>query len=237
MTGHPETELRQRFAALERDGLGADWGDVLARRGAHAHRRRRWPLLAAAAVLAALIVGPSWALRDRIVHRFSAAEPAPTRIQKNFRDLGVLAERTRKVLAVETPDGPLVLWVAPTVRGFCIGVTGQNVCGTSDPAAFDAWPDAFATDGAHVTDEPLIIGYASYDDAAYVELSYEGHAEATAPLHWVSAPIDAGLFVHRVPEEIWADGRVQYVAVVRDAGGTELDRTELEFGVSRRELR
>jgi hypothetical protein len=176
-------------------------------------------------------VAPSWAIRDRIVRLFTSGEPAPARIQSNFRDPGVLAGEARKAMTVRTSAGPRAVRVAPMLDGgFCMGVRGENVCGRSDKHAFAAWPDAVERDGAHVVSEPLIIGYASDPKAAYVEIEYGDEITVRVPLRWISAPIGVGVFVTRVPRRIWANGEVRYSAVLHDADGRQLGREQLTFG-------
>ncbi|MDQ2909883.1 MAG: hypothetical protein M3R26_00015 [Actinomycetota bacterium] len=101
--------------------------------------RKRVALLAAAAVAAALLVAPAFGLGDRVLDLLQGP-PAPPEVQTYFAADNAMRERmlaeapaathslrervapvivgeARGVAAIESPDGPIYLWAAPTEDG------------------------------------------------------------------------------------------------------------------------
>ncbi len=128
--------LEQHFSRVENPLNDSDWLAVrrLARRP-----RRRVALVALAAAAAALLVAPAFGLGGRVLDLIRG-DPAPTEVQTSFaagnesrerlfefaaaaghelhdRFSPVIAGEARGVAAIETPDGPIYLWVAPTEDG------------------------------------------------------------------------------------------------------------------------
>jgi hypothetical protein len=128
--------LEQQFSPLRNPIDDSDWLDVRRR------ARRPWrraALIAVAAVTAVLLVAPAFGIGDRVLDLIQGP-PAPPAVQTQFslssafreqmfahaRDAGieihdrfspVIASETRGVTAIETADGPIYLWAAPTEDG------------------------------------------------------------------------------------------------------------------------
>jgi hypothetical protein len=128
--------LEQQFSPLRNPIDDSDWLDV--RRRAR-RLRRRVVLVAGVAVAAALLVAPAFGIGGRVFDLIQGP-PAPPDIQTYFatsdplrkrlfehaqaagqqmhdRFSPVIASETRGVAAIETADGPIYLWVAPTEDG------------------------------------------------------------------------------------------------------------------------
>ena len=111
--------------------------DVLVTHVAGARRRRAQRRVAVAAVvvvlLAALVAGPALGLGSRLAELFEGT-PAPPPVQESFtgtdamlkrfiaagfhdRYSRIVAEEAHGLVSLETPDGPIHLWVAPTEDG------------------------------------------------------------------------------------------------------------------------
>jgi hypothetical protein len=127
--------LTARFAALRDDHDDSDWSEVLTRRGARSTRRTR-RLVAA---LAVVVVAVPSALAFGGVRGFFFGAPAPPLIVNAFRESNAMQKmivkweqahhqkidvmpqangrKAHSVIAVDTSDGPLVLWAAPASRG------------------------------------------------------------------------------------------------------------------------
>jgi hypothetical protein len=234
-------QLGERFANLRHPPDDSDWLEVarLARPG----RRTRTRLgLLAAAVAAVVVAAPAFGFGGDVFRFFQSGEPAPPRIERSFGRLdagappgfrtGVVAKETRKIVL----PGGVALWIAPTTRGgFCVFVEGGG--GQCDAMrALDFWPafsigGKFTTAGVIDSGPVLIDGWTTLKEAASVEIRFEdGHSE-TIPVVWISAPIDAGFFGHRVPASQWRVGHRPVLLILRDASGNELRRDSSAFEV------
>jgi hypothetical protein len=146
-----DLELQHR---LERDiegfeGEPGDWEGVLAGVRTARRRTRLVRLAALTAALAVLVVTPAFGIGERLLHAI-AGEPAPEDVKSELRQLnevpepvlellddlnpGVIADRARGVMSVQTTRGRVNLWVAPTKDGgFCAYVEtetgGSSACG------------------------------------------------------------------------------------------------------------
>jgi hypothetical protein len=207
---------------------------------------KRVVLIAVAAATAALLVAPSFGIGGRVLDLIQG-EPAPPAVQKSFagsnaarkqmytfaagagralhdRFSPVIPGEARGVAAIETADGPIYLWVAPTEDGrqCWIVQTGQNPmtaqpygggsCDGTDHA------DAIRPEGPAWTDERpsvLIMHVRIYDDTiTRVQLEFEG-----AP--GISLPVVSGHALGTIPKQ--ESVRLQS-AVGRNADGEEIER-------------
>jgi hypothetical protein len=243
-----EAMLEERFAALAERHWREDWADVAARCAARRPRRRR--VLVAAALVGAvvLIAAPALALRARVVHLFSAREPAPARVEKSFGELQQgaphqwrFAASARKVADVNTPDGRVAVWAAPVhAGGFCIAVGmgdrdgAASTCDGDRSERLGPWPFSWSKPDDELAGGPFVlVGYALDKRATSVRIGLDDGEHADVPLTWVSAPIDAGFFVLWTPRRYWLDGKERFDVVARDEGGKKLDEAAIEVGVPR----
>jgi hypothetical protein len=233
-------ELGERFANLRHPPDDRDWLEVrrLARR--ERRLRARFALAIAAAAAAVVAAAPAFGLGGKLVRVFDSGEPAPAPIERSFASLdagappglatGVVASQTRKIVL----PGSVALWIAPTSRGgFCLFVEGGG--GQCDTArALKFWPTfSIGGDLSHqgvIEDGPVLIdGSTTLNDAASVEVQFEGGSSVTLPVVWVSAPIDAGVFGYEVPAAHLRVGSRPTLLILRDANGNELRRDSSAF--------
>lgn len=207
----------------------ADWSDVLLRAG---RARRRRQALAIAALVAAVGVGiaSAYAFGHPIID-FGKADKGPTKIVNDFGSLevgapegmapGVLPEEARKITSVSIDGKEHVLWLAPTKQGgFC-----------------EQWSDLFGGCRADRHDEFAkhigvstvgsidVLGGSFFQSAgARLELSYADGTSADIPFVWVSAPIEAGFYLYRVPDAHRTAGHRPTALSLFDDRGTMLAR-------------
>lgn len=135
MTDH-ESLMASRFAALATSDSG-DWVDV--RRRARGMYRRRVALVLAATFAAVVVAAPAFGIGGRLLDLIEGT-PAPPEVQTSFaandgtrqkmfayaeeageklhdRFSPVIASEARGVFAIESADGPIYLWAAPTEDG------------------------------------------------------------------------------------------------------------------------
>jgi hypothetical protein len=137
-------ELLDRVVPVSDRGR-PDWAEVMAIAGTAGVQRRRWKpprryvALVAALALAVLLATPAFGVRDRILDLIDGA-PAPAEVKTHFassdalrtqlfesaneagatlhdRFSPVVASRARGIFALDTEEGPIYLWAAPTEDG------------------------------------------------------------------------------------------------------------------------
>ncbi|MDX6481527.1 MAG: hypothetical protein QOG85_2037 [Gaiellaceae bacterium] len=189
------------------DGRRADWSDVVRRSGLASsgrHPRRRLLLLAAAAALALAIAVPALGLDHSILDWVSApAAPAPA--QKDFQELDVgapdgmgphVSGPARSVMESQLEGRDVHLWVAPTARGgFCLELEGYG--GGCDRDRQLPMDPTLAVSNAQTS--PVLFGAALPSGIDHVEVQFADGGEASIPVVYVSAPIDASFFVYQLP--------------------------------------
>lgn len=192
--------LEQQFAGAKNPIDDSDWLDVRRR------ARRPWKrvaLVAVVAAAAALLVAPAFGIGDRALDLIRG-DPAPPAVQTHFAatnelreqmfahaaDAGlelhdrysrVIPSEARGVIALETPDGPVYLWVAPTedgrqcwlgpVSGSCDGIVDSGPLRPEGPGWTDRRPSV------------LVFHVRVYDEAiTRVQLQLEGADELSLPV-------------------------------------------------------
>jgi hypothetical protein len=183
----------------------ADWSDVLHRAG---RARRRRQVSAIAVLIAAIGVGiaSAYAFGHPIID-FGKAERGPTKIVNDFGSLevgapegmapGVLPHEARRITSVAIDGKEHVLWVAPTKQGgFCEQWSDLfGGCRADRHAAFAKHIDVTTVGAIDV------LGGSFFQGAgARLELSYADGTSDEIPFVWVSAPIEAGFYLFRVPD-------------------------------------
>jgi hypothetical protein len=145
--------LHQHFSQLTNPVDDSDWRAVRRRAG---RSGRRVTLAAAAVVAGGLLVAPALGLGDRVLDLIRG-EPAPRAVQESFAQRNevreyflehhaearealadrfprVIADQARGVAALDTVDGPIYLWVAPTEAGLhCWFIQTGEEPGTGRP--------------------------------------------------------------------------------------------------------
>jgi hypothetical protein len=188
----------------------ADWSDVL-RRVRRAQRRRR--VAAVTALAAAIIVGvaSAYALGHPIVD-FNKAPKGTKKIIDDFGSLevgappgmapGVLPQQARRITSVRIDGKVHVLWVAPTKQGgFCDQWShGFGGCRANRHDRF-AHEIGLTLLGAPKNRGVAVLGGSFFEsNGDRLEIFYADGASAEIPFVWVTAPIDAGFFLYRVPD-------------------------------------
>jgi hypothetical protein len=226
-----DAQLAERFAALLKP-LEPDWLDV--RQRARRPRLRRL-LLPLAAALAVFAVGSAFAVYRDVVD-FGQAEPAPEPIMLDFNRMGVRAsielgprvipDTARKVTEATIDGKRESLYVAPTREGgFCWRWGTHGSCGRIHA-------DQRELGGGWLEREHapwILTGHILDSKIASLELVYEDGERVEIPTVWVSAPIDAGFYVHEVPRDRLRPGRRAEALVGRDTDGYEVTRVRYRY--------
>ncbi len=200
---------------------GGDWDDVVARGG----RRRRTQRLVLAAVVvgaAALLATPALGLRGfvanllgRIDVPFTGGEPAPTSVKAQFYDWGligpassgVVASQTRRVTTYREDGKTHALYVAPARRGgFCWILTESGFGGCQPSRSTQrfalrpinaSWQMGAASGLQWVQ---KVGGTVRVPSTQRLAARYADGSSSDIRFYYVSKPIDAGIFVFRVPD-------------------------------------
>jgi hypothetical protein len=132
---------------------------------------------------------------------------------------GVLPHEARRICSVSIDGKEHVLWVAPTKQGgFC-----------------QQWSDFFGGCRADRNDKfakridvsgtPDVLGGSFFQAAgARLELSYADGTKDEIPFVWVSAPIEAGFYLYRVPDAHRLPGHRPTAVSLLDDDGKVLAR-------------
>jgi hypothetical protein len=225
--------LEQHFSQLTNPVDDSDWRAIRRR----ARRPGRRVTLAAAAVVAAgLLVAPALGIGDRVLDLIRG-EPAPRPVQESFaasnefreqvlanpararqglaeRFPRVIADQARGVAALDTVDGPIYLWVAPTEAGLhCWLIQTGEQPGTGRPHGHGSCDDGEHPFGplrpggpgwdfqrpnvkflhVRVYDEEITRVDVELDGAAPMSLRVvSGHVLATVPLETRSLDVVVG---------------------------------------------
>ena len=210
----------------------ADWNDVLSRT---TRARRRSLSLAVMALVAAVGVGiaSAYAFGHPIID-FGSAEKGPTKIVNDFGSLevgapagmapGVLPHEARKITSVSIDGKEHVLWVAPTKQGgFC--EQWSDLFGGCRADRHDDFAKRIDVSTAGNID---VLGGSFFQSAgARLELSYADGTSNEIPFVWVSAPIEAGFYLFRVPDAHRVPGHRPTEISVFDDSGNRLAREPL----------
>lgn len=253
MTDRLQPLFDERLATLEATAGVPDWADVRRKAGRLAARRRALRLGSAGAIALATVVAatPALGLRGHFIHLFASGKPAPGRVVEDFAQLdvgapagmapGVIAGEAREVMKVPLSTGKTaVMRVAPTrTGGFCLdlsttgpGAEGSGGCDRDRLGRFSpglSIPGPISPTG-EVLEPPVVLdGSTLIPSALKVAVRYQDGDVGTAPVVWVSGPIDAGFFIYEVPERHWAPGHRPTSFVLEDEDGRELARARSFF--------
>jgi hypothetical protein len=188
---------------LSRGPDDGDWNEI--RRRARRGRRRRQASVTFALVGAiAVVVASAYAFGHPIVD-FGSAPKGPPKVVENFGSLevgapaemapGVLPEEARRITAVRADGKEHVLWVAPTKQGgFC--ESWSQFVGGCRADRHDAFAKHIGVGGT----ANVLAGSFFQESGSKLELEYADGATDEIPFVWVTAPIDAGFYLFRVPD-------------------------------------
>ena len=235
--------LEQQFAPLRNPSNDSDWLDVR-RRARRPWRRAALVALVAAAV--ALLVAPAFGVGGRVLDLIQG-KPAPPPVQTSFaagnaarqqrfafaaaaglalhdRFSPVIPSETRGVAEIDTADGPISLWVAPTEDGrqCWLEQTGEDPA-TGRPYGFGScdgidYTRPILPNGPGWTIERpsvLIFHVRVYDEAiTRVQLELDGADE-------LSLPVVSGHALGTIPKQ---DHVVLQSVIGRNADGDVVAR-------------
>jgi hypothetical protein len=232
--------LGQQFAATANPLDDSDWEAI---RSAARPRRRRVVLLAAAALVAAVAAVPALGLAGRLSDLVQGS-PAPPTITTYFassnalrrqllaetpaagqdlhaRYTPVIADQAKGIAAIDSPDGPIFLWAAPTeAGGQCWLIQAGGDASSGRPYGYGSCDDLdssrpLGTDAYWTAERPsvLILHARVRDDSiARVEVDFAGGGS-------VSLPVVSGHVLGTVSKD---EHVVTWIG--RDADGNEVAR-------------
>lgn len=237
-----EDLLEQHFSHVSTPVDDSDW--LAVRRRAH-RPRRRVALIAVVAAATALLLAPAFGIGGRVLDLIQG-KPAPPEVQTSFADGNTSREQffasaaaagremrdrfspvvpgeARGVAEVETADGPIYLWVAPTEDGRqCWLIQAGGDPATGRPYGYGSCDGADETsairaNGGHWTIERpsvKIMHVRIYDNAiTRVDIQFEDAPE-------LSLPVVSGHALGTIPN---APADLHSV-VGRDANGVLIER-------------
>lgn len=188
------------------DPFGPDWGDVLRR--ARRSRAQRWTLQAILVAVLVVGVASAYAFGHSVID-FGSAKPAGLKQVDEFGSMevgaprgmapGVLPHQARRITSVRFDGKVHTLYVAPTKSGgYCYVWTDL---GGGCRARHDRVANTLGA-GGEVGPNGLTVLETSFLQAAGERLvmTFKDGATADVPFVWVSAPIDAGFTVYRIPD-------------------------------------
>jgi hypothetical protein len=208
-----------------------DWSDVL-RRASRTRRRRLTSGGLAVMTILSLGVAAAYAFGHPIVD-FASAPKGPRTVVNDFGSLqvgapegmapDVLPQEARRITAVTIDGKQHVLWVAPTKKGgFC--EQWSHLFGGCRADRHDRFSSRIDLTSVYAGKEGssglAVLGGSFFQSAATrLELAYADGAADEIPFVWVTAPIDAGFYLFRVPDAHRVDGhRPTAVRLYDDAG-------------------
>jgi hypothetical protein len=189
-----------------------NWRDVV-RRATRARRRRLAVTALAVATISCLGVAAAYAFDHPIVD-FSSAPKGPEKVVNDFGSLevgapegmapGVLPHEARRITSVTIDGKEHVLWVAPTKQGgFC--EQWSDLAGGCRADRHDRFAERI--DVTYGGAGPDFLSGSFFQSAAdKLELAYADGATEEIPFVWVTAPIDAGFYLFRVPDAHRVEG-------------------------------
>lgn len=209
-----------------------DWNEVR-RRARRARRRRRASVLLALVGAVAVVVASAYAFGHPIVD-FGTAPKGPPKVVDDFGSLevgapagmapGVLPEEARRITAVRVDGKEHVLWVAPTKQGGFCEAWSQFVGGCRADRH-----DQFAKHIDISGNQDVFAGSFFQESGSRLELEYADGTTAEIPFVWVTAPIDAGFYLYRVPDAHRIDGHRPKTIRLFDDGGKVVAEDPVPF--------
>ncbi len=214
-----------------------DWSDVL-RRSIRARRRRQASAITALIGALCLGIATAYAFGHPIVD-FGSAPKGPAKVVNDFGSLevgapegmapGVLSHQARRITAVAIDGKEHVLWVAPTKQGgFC--EQWSHLMGGCRANRHDRFAKRIDVSVLGTRDGISVLGGSFFQDAgSRLEVSYADGASEEIPFVWVSAPIEAGFYLYRVPDAHRVAARRPTAVRLLDDHGKLLAREPLRY--------
>jgi hypothetical protein len=200
----------------------SDWNDVR-RRAKQGRRRRQASVTLVLAGAVVLLVASAYAFGHPIVD-FRSSPKGPPKVVDDFGSLevgapagmapGVVPEEARRITSVQIDGKKHVLWVAPTKQGgFC--ESWSQFIGGCRADRHDAFAKHIEVSGT----QDVLAGSFFQDSGSRLELEYADGTTDEIPFVWVTAPIEAGFYLFRVPDAHRVDGhRPKSIRLLDDNG-------------------
>jgi len=205
--------------------------------------RRRF-LLTAAAMMALVfaVVAAAYALGHPIID-FGKVPKGPRQVVNDFGRLTVgatpiyvLPHQARRITSVRIDGKERVLWVAPMKQGgFCyqwsglIGYLRSGLIGSCHPAHHPGLlPSGFEWGGILGQRGITVLG-GSFTSAAAarIVIAYADGRKSEIPFVWITAPINAGFFLYRIPDAHRRQGHRSVAITLLDSSGRVIDRERI----------
>jgi hypothetical protein len=223
------------LATAELLGKGPDDGDwsEVCRRARRGRRRRQASVEFALAGAVVLGIASAYAFGHPIVD-FGSAPKGPQKVVNDFGSLevgapagmapGVLPEEARRITAVRIDGKEHVLWVAPTKQGgFC--EAWSQFIGGCRANRHDPFAKRIEVSG----NQNVVAGSFFQESGSRLELEYADGATDEVPFVWVTAPIEAGFYLFRVPDPHRVDGHRPKSIQLLDDGGKLIAAEPIPF--------
>jgi hypothetical protein len=226
------TDVLATTELLSKGSDDGDWNEVRRRVTRGRHRRQASVVFA---LVAAVVLGiaSAYAFGHPIVD-FGSAPKGPQKVVNDFGSLevgapagmapGVLPEEARRITAVRIDGKEHVLWVAPTKQGGFCDSWSQFIGGCRANRH-----DRFAKHIDVGGDQNVLAGSFFQESGSRLELEYAGGGADEIPFVWVTAPIDAGFFLFRVPDAHRVDGHRPATIRLLDDDGKVLAAEPIPF--------
>lgn len=217
--------------------IGPDWEDVV-RRSRHQARRRLAANAVVLAVLAAVTVASAWALGHPVID-FGSAQPAGSRQVDDFGSLevtappgmapGVLPHQARRITTVRYDGKPHTLYVAPTKSGgYCYDWSeGGGSCRSRNDRIADTVYQGgqVGANGLEVLDTSFL-----QKNGERLVMTFADGSKLDIPFVWVTAPINAGFALYRVPDAHRQASTRAVSLALYDAKGKLIVRNPIQGG-------
>ena len=203
------TDVLATAELLDKGPNDGEWEEIR-RRATSGRRRRRASTVFVLVGAVALGIASAYAFGHPIVD-FGSAPRGPQKVVDDFGSLevgapaamapGVLPEEARRITAVRIDGKEHVLWVAPTKKGgFC--EAWSQVMGGCRADRHNAFAKHIDIGG----NQDVIAGSFFQQSGSRLEIEYADGATDEIPFVWVTAPIQAGFYLFRVPDAHRIDG-------------------------------
>ena len=216
------TDVLASAELLSRGPDDGDWNEVR-RQASRGRRRRQASVMFALVGAVAVVIASAYAFGHPIID-FGSAPKGPEKVVNDFGSLevgapagmapGVLPEEARRITAVPIDGKEHVLWVAPTKQGgFC--ESWSQFIGGCRADRHDKFAKHIDVGGT----QDVLAGSFFQATGSKLELKYADATTDEIPFVWVTAPIEAGFYLFRVPDAHRVDGhRPTSIRLLDDEG-------------------
>jgi hypothetical protein len=200
-------------------------------------RRQLVVVVAATVALVFAVVAAAYALGHPVID-FGKAPNGPPHVVNDFGRLTVgatpiyvLPRQARRITSVRIDGKEQVLWVAPMKQGgFCY--EWSKLIGSCRPSANQgggrAGADVMGISGPRgVT---ILGGSLRSAGATRIVIAYADGRRSEVPFVWITAPINAGFFLYRIPDAHRRQGHLPVAITFRDSSDRVIVRQRIFAG-------